>query len=607
MRRCSTPHLSGVVEKMTDLLVSYGSQSGNASGFASRLVSMAELRGLTVKLLPLSKVEPFSWSQYKLVVIVTSTYGEGAAPDNAEAFNSWLEKSRLPTMLSDVEYAVLSLGSSLHSNPFKFGNFVSNRFEQLGANRIMNDGLLDEAEYNQQQTFAMWSTRLFDIIKEKGIGKTATKLGVAEREFVPPCDLRFRDQVLLCESRTVPSNAILTSVITNELANSDPDNSIYSMEMQFLNGEVSFEAGDNISLIPSNNQEIVRKVISILGYQRDQVFEFRPASSTGADLSCSLGENLCTLELALSHFYDITCPPSVRLLQFLATNSLEAHDQKILHSYSINYEAFLQLDLSILDVLEKFSSIQIIHGNKATDEHSLAAFLSLLEPLKHRYYSIASSPDVSSHTLRIIYKVVNYVSKSGQSKQGLCTNWLKSRQVGDEFAITFIKSKFKLPSSNEVPIIMISAGSGISPYLSFMEQRAYNKSKGQHLGKAVLLHGCRSAPDFVHKPKIDLALAYGAITRLWPAYSRNADPMHVQDVIEKEGKTIWKILNDKGGILYVCGDTNVGVSVREALLKVAMTQNSWGAFKANCWLQKLVSARKIRHDEWGSGTQSEIT
>ena len=54
------------------------------------------------------------------------------------------------------------------------------------------------------------------------------------------------------------------------------------------------------------------------------------------------------------------------------------------------------------------------------------------------------------------------------------------------------------------------------------------------MGKAILIHGCRSEGDFAMKKKIDDALDGHLLSHLWPAYSKreNIKPEHVQDVIE---------------------------------------------------------------------------
>lgn len=626
-RRASASHqnqlLPGGKKKKRDMLVVYGSQSGNARGFASRLVSMAELRNITVVLMSLSDLDPDVIPQYKLVVVATSTHGEGGPPSNAETFNAWLENEHPPTLWNEIQFAVLSLGSSLHSHPFKFGNFVSQRFEQLGAKRIMPDQNLDEVEYNQQEVFFYWSNRLFQVRKE-GNRRPAPAVSIEMKDDVvsvggtqdlqlpnslldPPFVLCFTNMHLKSDSnRTLPDNAVITSVVNNELANSDPTNPIYSLTLKYTNENINLQAGDNVAVIPVNNEDLVTKLIQRLGYPKDLVFKVLHESTASIPLSCSLGDNMCTLEVALKYFYDITSPPSRSMLQFLALNSRDIGAHKAITAHSINYVNFLQLEYSVRGVLELFPSVQLVSDDPKKEADNLAVFLGMLGPLRPRYYSIANSPDVSPGTIRIVYKVVRYT----KDKHGVCSNYLKSAKEGEEVAVIPVKSKFKLPIGCDVPVVLVGAGSGISPYLGFLEQRRYKKEQGHKLGKAILVHGCRSEADFAHKPTVDSAISEGVLTKLWPAYSREfggVKSTHVQDVIEQHGNMLWRLLNQEDAVMYVCGDISVGVSVREALLRLAQNLNNWSAFKANCWFQKLISARRLRYDEWGTSAHSGST
>ena len=64
-----------------------------------------------------------------------------------------------------------------------------------------------------------------------------------------------------------------------------------------------------------------------------------------------------------------------------------------------------------------------------------------------------------------------YQTKSGKEKRGLCSNYLKAKKEGDEVVVGILKSKFRLPADSSAPIVMVGAGSGISPYFGFIEQR----------------------------------------------------------------------------------------------------------------------------------------
>jgi len=370
-------------------------------------------------------------------------------------------------------------------------------------------------------------------------------------------------------------------------------------------GAVTFAAGDNVSVIPSNDLDLVDNFLTRIGFDRDLVFNVQEQIS-GNEISCSLGKNKCTLEIALSYFYDIASPPSSTLLQFFSLNTSNAEDQATLTSYASNYLSFRNLGYTPLDVLELFPSIELCKNDTKKDEETLSILLGLLGPIRSRYYSIASSPSVTPHMIRIVYKVVSYVTKSGQEKQGVCSNYLQSKTKGQNVAITISKTKFKLPAQNEKPIVMVGAGSGISPYFSFLEQRTYNAQQDGKQGKAVFIHGCRSETDFPLKKKVDDALAARVITDLWPAYSQKEGVKHehVQDVITREAAVLWNMLQNEEATVYICGYIRVVFVVRGALIDVAKSIGKLNTLQAHAWLKKLELSGRLLHDQWGVSENS---
>lgn len=68
-------------------------------------------------------------------------------------------------------------------------------------------------------------------------------------------------------------------------------------------------------------------------------------------------------------------------------------------------------------------------------------------------------------------QVVDYETKDGRHKKGLSTHYMKALRPGDRVAACVVKTKFRLPEDPSVPVLLLSTGSGISPYLGFVEQR----------------------------------------------------------------------------------------------------------------------------------------
>jgi sulfite reductase (NADPH) flavoprotein alpha-component len=93
------------------LLVAYASQTGTAEALASSAVlqigqQTGNASGISV--LPLNRIRPRHLLQTRRLLLVISTTGQGAAPDNARLFvDRYLTGSR---DLGHLEYAMLGLG-----------------------------------------------------------------------------------------------------------------------------------------------------------------------------------------------------------------------------------------------------------------------------------------------------------------------------------------------------------------------------------------------------------------------------------------------------------------------------------------------------------------
>lgn len=63
---------------------------------------------------------------------------------------------------------------------------------------------------------------------------------------------------------------------------------------------------------------------------------------------------------------------------------------------------------------------------------------------------------------------------------GLCTNWLKDLESGDNVRIWIKKGSplFHLPKNENLPILMVGPGTGLAPFRSFIQEREWIQSNG---------------------------------------------------------------------------------------------------------------------------------
>eukprot|EP01133_Synstelium_polycarpum_P013686 gene13686-16123_t len=160
-----------------------------------------------------------------------------------------------------------------------------------------------------------------------------------------------------------------------------------------------------------------------------------------------------------------------------------------------------------------------------------------------RQYSISSSPLVTKQ-IHITFVLLDKTKERTSHKDpvyGQCTLWMhkmiqKFEETRDGDLSIPIAFKidhslhFKLPADLATPLILVSTGTGLAPYRSFLHHRRHliqqlDKSSAQHVGKCLLFFGCRRKDwDLLyHQELLDLEKD-GTITHLFLAFSQ--DPAH---------------------------------------------------------------------------------
>ena len=67
------------------LTIYFGSQTGNAEELAGKTAKLAKKFNLQAKVVDIGDIKPENFADSKRVFIITSTWGEGEMPDNAES------------------------------------------------------------------------------------------------------------------------------------------------------------------------------------------------------------------------------------------------------------------------------------------------------------------------------------------------------------------------------------------------------------------------------------------------------------------------------------------------------------------------------------------
>ena len=98
-------------------------------------------------------------------------------------------------------------------------------------------------------------------------------------------------------------------------------------------------------------------------------------------------------------------------------------------------------------------------------------FIELIDKLKPRLYSIASSHDAHPGFVELTVGIVRY-SHHGRDRGGLCTIYMADEVEVNKTDVGVFMSptkSFVLPEDKSTDIIMVGPGTGIAPFRAFME------------------------------------------------------------------------------------------------------------------------------------------
>lgn len=151
-RRASRPrirHNSGVREASTILLV--GSEGNSTWGFAATLHAALVAAGETVHAAPMNALAT-TYPKARRIIILSATYGDGAAPVSARAF---LDK--LDALGTRVPVAVLGFGDRAFPQFCGFADRVADEVAARGFPCLLD---LHRIDRQSAQDFAQWGARL---------------------------------------------------------------------------------------------------------------------------------------------------------------------------------------------------------------------------------------------------------------------------------------------------------------------------------------------------------------------------------------------------------------------------------------------------------------
>lgn len=151
--------------------VLFGSQTGTAEGLAKKTVKQLNGNGFAAEVQALDAVTPDDLATTGHLLIVTSTYGDGEMPDNAQLLWDALAAADALT-LEKTAFSVCALGDSSYPDFCQAGKDLDARLEALGAHRLHPR---IDCDLDFEEPFAEWLAGVSEALpcgkRKEGDGK----------------------------------------------------------------------------------------------------------------------------------------------------------------------------------------------------------------------------------------------------------------------------------------------------------------------------------------------------------------------------------------------------------------------------------------------------
>ncbi|MFU9926968.1 NADPH-dependent assimilatory sulfite reductase flavoprotein subunit [Klebsiella pneumoniae] len=525
------------------------SQTGNARRVAEALRDDLLAAKLNVKLVNAGDYKFKQIAAEKLLVVVTSTQGEGEPPEEAVALHKFLFSKKAPK-LDGTAFAVFGLGDTSYEFFCQSGKDFDNKLAELGAERLL-DRVDADVEY--QAAAAEWRARVVEALK-------------ARAPVAAPAQLATSGAVNDIHTSPYTKEAPLTATLSvnQKITGRNSEKDVRHIEIDLGDSGLRYQPGDALGVWYQNDPQLVKELVELLWLKGDE-----PVTVEGKTLP---------LSEALQWHFELTVNTATIVENYATLTRSESllplvGDKAQLQQYAAA--------TPIVDMV-RFSPAQL-------DAEAL------IGPLTPRLYSIASSQAEVESEVHVTVGVVRYEIE-GRARAGGASSFLADRVEEDGEVRVFIEhnDNFRLPANPETPVIMIGPGTGIAPFRAFMQQRAADGAQGKNW---LFFGNPHFTEDFLYQVEWQSYVKEGLLTRIDLAWSRDQQQkIYVQDKLREQGAELWRWIND-GAHIYVCGDANrMAKDVENTLLEVIAEYGAMDAEAADEFLSELRVERRYQRD-----------
>ncbi len=520
--------------------VLYGGKTGNSKFIAEQVREQFQKYELDPSVISMSEYDVNNLADEAYLFIVVSTRGEGDPPGQAKAFYKHLFGKQVG-QLPKLNYSVRALGDSSYQHFCQTGKDIDAQLEKLGAKRYTSLVRCDLAYKAKAES---WVSSLLNKFQSR-LNGDVLKIKFGTPALGPTFTLRVKDKYpLTSEKSTCEINHLI-------LQTDHPD--------------FTYQPGDSLSIKPKNPYSLVVKIMVLQDYSHDTIVRYK-------DNKMSIEELLVT-KLELTN---------------LSEDVVKTYQE---HTGSEDLKSLFENETELFKYLQLADVYDMLHDFPSTIEAQ--DLCQILNKMNRREYSIASSSMETQDEVHLCVKQFNY-SAFGRDRIGACSSYInKGLRVDSSLKAQLIPNNdFRLPATEE-PIIMIGAGTGIAPFISFMKERNSVKSKANNwliFGEKYREH------DFLYQEELESFVKSGILNKMDLAFSRDgAKKVYVQDILAFQGREIYQWL-ENGAHLYICGSIAMGRSVLNNLLSLVQEEGKFSKDDAYNYIEDMKQTSRLHED-----------
>jgi len=647
------------------ILIAYGSETGTAEAAATSLNRYFKLVNPSLLTLnDVAKLDQATIQEFTHMLIICATFGAGEPPNNAAMFfskdlNGVIKKGAKFAVLalgSSLYPEYCKAGKDADDKMNEAG--AEQIMEITRADSAQGDQTTIREWMNRVKKLV-----LPDVLHDKlKAGYAMSGRG----PLLPSYLMKWRNEDAEGEAWLTKKKdeGTLQCISNRELFGKsdgmDPTRSTRHIELD-LPDEMSYETGDHLSVAPINSMDVVARFCKCFAHKIEKAavksgyYSLKLEEDTRQSLTAKSTNLSCTPSLLwqIHQSFYIECTEGGRASLYSANHLVNKTLADVLQkgldlsfhstSYLVDFLSMLSRKMgtmrgtSATAVLFKKEVMPIIEQESDVDDGSkrirvfiekyptivdfletfdevlcrpaggqplvsLADVLVLIPCLQPRQYSISSSDVISPRRLSITTGVVNYVSKNLVPVKGVCSNYLAGLAIGQFVDARVVKSSFHPPDDSSCPLIMIAAGTGLAPFMGFLQERANAMAESNiGFGKCHLFFGCRSDEEFTYNDQLTQWESKGVVElHLAQTRQKGKPKKYVQGALKDYGQDLASLLlSQEMAKVYICGNAKMADECSDVCIELLAKYGEMSVMSATQWLWSMRFDNRWQFDVWG--------